>query len=77
MDKERTVMQTCFKKGNIVFLPHYTMPSYYVAPGMELEGLTYDELVNVLYTEEDFRKMGAFKTSVALWPRASLSLNPI
>jgi hypothetical protein len=77
MDRERTVMQTVYKKGNIVFLPHYSMPSYFVAPGMDLEGLTYDELINTLYTEEDFKKMGAFKTSLPLWPRPSINIKPI
>lgn len=69
--------QTCYILKNITYLPHYTMPDYFVAPGMKLDGMKYDDLVNHLYTKEDLISMGAMAFMLPLWPRTSMNIAPI
>lgn len=69
--------QTCFILGKITYLPHYTMPDYFVAPGMDLEGMKYDDLVNYLYTKEDLIAMKAMAVMLPLWSRTSVNIAPL
>lgn len=68
--------QACFILNNIIYLPHYTMPDYFVAPGMNLDGMSHDDLVNNLYTVEDLVQMGAIASLLPLWPRTSMNIVP-
>lgn len=73
---ERTP-QKCYVLGKITFLPHYTMPSWYVEPGMKLNHLTHDELVNTLHTEADLKAAGAQMIYLPLWHRPSIDLKGV
>ena len=66
--------QKCYVLGKITFLPHYTMPSWYVEPGMKLNHLTYDELLMTLHTEDDLKAAGAQMIFLPLWQRPSIDI---
>lgn len=70
-------LQKCYELNRVIFLPHYTMPSWFVQPGMKLNNLNHDELVNVLITEKELQDRGATQIFMNLWHRPSIDLKGI
>lgn len=70
-------LQKCYQIGEMIFLPHYTMPSWFVQPGMKLNNLSHDELVNVLISEKELQDAKATQIYLNLWHRPSIDLKGI
>jgi hypothetical protein len=71
------VPQKCYLLGRITYLPHYSMPEYFVAPGMDLDGLSFDDLVQKLYLKQELMDAGAMEIMLPLWPRTSFNIKPL
>jgi hypothetical protein len=69
--------QTCYVIGDIVFLPHYTMPDHFVFPGLDCRTMSRYELGKVLFKPEELESMGATKTLSHLWSRTSVNTHMV
>jgi hypothetical protein len=72
-----TYPQKCYQIKNITYLPHYAMPSRYVAPGMKLNHLDLNETINATFSEQELKDAGAQVIYLPLWHRPSIDLKGI
>ena len=72
-----TFNQKCYELHGIVYLPHYSMPSRFVAPGMKLKDLTAEETIAKTYSESELWDAGANLIKLPLWHRPSIDLKVV
>lgn len=72
-----TFQQKCYQLHEIIYVPHYSMPSRFVSPGMKLKDLTAEETISKTYSESELRENGAKMITLPLWHRPSIDLKVV